>query len=82
MKLPLRIVKNNMFSVPIADADNRIICQVVAHRDAFDNAEAIVKAMNRPRWWHRFRINKPYTRSDWEWKRPWWATKEYFDVKN
>lgn len=73
LKTPVRLHKNDTV-IGVADTTGRLICTVPISPDAVLVAETLVKTINSPRWWHQFRINKPYTKDDWLYGRKWWMT--------
>jgi len=74
LKKPVVLHKSSFGDVVgVADSTGRLLCIVPLSPDAVLVAETLVRTINSPRWWHRFRINKPYTKDDWLYGRKWWV---------
>lgn len=75
LKTPVSVYKSSAGDViGIVDTTGRFLCTVPLSLDAVLVAETLVEAINRPRWWHRFLVKKPYTKEDWLYGRRWWTT--------
>lgn len=74
MKYPLRVVDvtQRYWKTAIADADSRVICQMMGGEWDRPFAEFVVRVANR---WHQLRPwFKPYGRENWLWERNTWKT--------